>query len=194
VLIVVRHGQTAANADGLILGRADPPLSDLGRRQAVALARALPPPRRVVSSPLRRAQETAAAFGGRVETDERWIELDYGALDGQRVTSVGSEVWERWRADPMFVPAGGESLAALGARVRAACELLAPEAAERNVVVVTHVSPIKAAVAWALGAGDEVAWRLYVEDAAVCQIRLEPFGPVLVAFNQQHPPDPLPPL
>ena len=61
MLIIVRHGRTAANASGLLLGRADPELDELGRRQAAAVAAALPPVDRVVASPLRRAQETAAA-------------------------------------------------------------------------------------------------------------------------------------
>ncbi len=193
MLFIVRHGQTAANADGLILGRADPSLTDVGRRQAAALAQALPSPARVVASPLRRARETAAAFGVPVEIDERWIELDYGVLDGAPAASIGKDLWAQWRADPHFAPSGGESLTALGARVRESCDELAGEAAERDVVVVTHVSPIKAAVAWALGVGDEVAWKLFVEDAAVCRIRIGPFGPLLTAFNQQHPPDDAPP-
>ncbi len=188
VLFIVRHGQTQANADGLILGRADPALTELGRRQAAALAEALPAPAVVVSSPLRRAQETAAAFGVPVETDERWIELDYGTMDGAPATSVGDDVWARWRADPAFAPPGGESLVALGARVRHGCDELATGASERDIVVVTHVSPIKAAVAWALGVGDEVAWKLFVEDAAVCRIRIGQFGPLLTAFNERHLP------
>ena len=157
MLIVVRHGQTEANAAGLICGRADPPLTDLGRRQADALAAALPAPDRVVSSPLGRARETAAAFGVTVETDERWVELDYGGLDGTPVAGVGQDVWDRWRADVAFVPAGGESLAALGARVQPGCQDLAADAADGLVVVVALVSPIKAAVARALAVGDEVA-------------------------------------
>ena len=188
MLVIVRHGQTAANAEGLLLGRADPPLTDLGRRQAAALAAALPRPARVVSSPLGRAKETAAAFGHPVEVDDRWVELDYGGLDGVHPDAVGGEMWARWRADPRFVPAGGESLHQLGTRVREACGELAPMAADQDVVVVTHVSPIKAAVAWALGVGDEVAWRLFVADASVCRVALRPEGPALVAFNHQYPP------
>ncbi len=42
VLLVVRHGETEPNVSGLFLGRADPPLTELGRRQARALAAALP--------------------------------------------------------------------------------------------------------------------------------------------------------
>ena len=185
MLLVVRHGETAANAQGLILGHADPPLTPLGRRQAAALAQALATPARIVASPLRRAQETAAAFGLPFETDDRWIELDYGVLDGVPAASVGEDVWGQWRADPMFAPAGGESLAALGERVRASCEELALDAARHDVVVVTHVSPIKAAVAWALGVGDEVVWRLFVEDASVCRISVGPAGPLLLGFNQR---------
>ncbi len=188
MLILVRHGQTAANAEGRLLGRADPPLTDLGRRQAEALAAALRSPARVISSPLERARATAAGFGLPVEVDERWIELDYGALDGVAWGDVAPAVWDRWRADCRFVPEGGESLVALGLRVRSACEELAGEASVADVVVVTHVSPIKAAVAWALGTGDEVAWRLYVHDASVCRILTSPPGPRLVAFNEAHPP------
>lgn len=189
MLVIVRHGQTAVNASGLILGRADPPLTDLGRRQAAALARALGRPDRVVSSPLRRARQTADAFGAPVEVDERWIELDYGELEGAPAASVTDDLWARWRADTASAPPGGESLAALGERVRAACDDVAAAATEGDVLVVTHVSPIKAAVAWALGLADELAWRLYVEDAAVCRIRIGTHGPLLTAFNQVHPPD-----
>ena len=112
----------------------------------------------------------------------------YGAFDEKPASAVPSEVWDRWRGDPTFVPDGGESLVALGVRVRAACNELAPDAAERDVVVVSHVSPIKAAVAWALDVGDSIAWRLYVQDASVCRIAIGGSGPVVVTVNERHPP------
>jgi broad specificity phosphatase PhoE len=192
VLILVRHGQTDANARGLLLGRSDPPLTEAGRRQAVALAAALPRPDRIVSSPLTRARHTAAVLAGAapgvtdaedVQVDQRWIEMDYGDLDGSPPTALDERAWQAWRADPEFVPAGGESVAAVSARVREACEELASDAARGDVMVVSHVSPIKAAVAWALGVGDEVAWRMYVADAAVCRIDTRGPTPMLVSFN-----------
>lgn len=188
MLILVRHGQTAANAAGLFLGRADPPLTALGRRQAEALAAALPSTGRIISSPLTRARDTAAAFGVPVEVDERWIEMDYGDLDEQPIASLRAAVWQRWRGDVDHAPDGGESTAAVGRRVREACDELAPDAAGMDVVVVSHVSPIKAAVAWALGVGDEIAWRMFVDDAAVCRIAIAPDGPVLRSFNESFPP------
>jgi broad specificity phosphatase PhoE len=187
VLVLVRHGQTAENARGLLLGRQDPSLSEVGHEQAAALARVFPPEALVVSSPLRRARQTADAFGRPVVVDERWIELDYGALDGCRPDELGDDVWRRWRADPAFVPAGGESLSSLGKRVRGACEELAVEAAQRDVIVVTHVSPIKAAIAWALDVGDEIAWRMFVRDGSIARIRIDRHGPVLLSFNEMPP-------
>jgi broad specificity phosphatase PhoE len=187
VLLLVRHGETAANVEGLLLGRADPPLTERGRSQARAVAAALPAPTRLISSPLQRARDTAAAFTQSVEIDERWIELDYGALDRQPASALTAADWARWRADPAFVPEGGESLTALGDRVRAACADVAKAAAGGVVVVVTHVSPIKAAVAWALGVSDAIAWRMFVEDASVTRIDTRPDGPVLRWFNRLPP-------
>jgi broad specificity phosphatase PhoE len=188
VLILVRHGQTDANARGLLLGRADPPLTETGRHQARALAVALPRAARIVSSPLRRARQTAAVLAGaagvaEVEVDQRWVEMDYGDLDGRPATALAEESWRTWRADPDFVPAGGESVAAVGARVREACLELAEDAARGDVVVVSHVSPIKAAVTWALGVDDAVAWRMFLGDAAVCRIDTTGPAPLLLTFN-----------
>jgi broad specificity phosphatase PhoE len=188
MLILARHGQTSANAEGLLCGRADVPLTDLGIRQAKALVASVGTPARVISSPLRRARDTAAGFGVPVEVDDRWIELDYGALDLLGHGDVAADVWDRWRVDCDYVPGGGESLTALGRRVREACGELAEAAATADIVVVTHVSPIKAAIAWALETGDDVAWRLYVRDASVHRILTDPPGPRLFTFNEVHPP------
>ena len=183
MLHVIRHGRTEANAAGLLLGRLDPDLDALGIRQATAVAAAIGPVDRVVSSPLLRAVRTAEAFGLDVETDDRWLELDYGDLDGTSVSEVPSSTWVQWRADLDWAPPGGESHAALGERVRSACEDLIAEAAGSEVVVVTHVSPIKASLAWALGVGDEIAWRCFVEPASVLRIAVGPGGPTVRSFN-----------
>jgi len=186
VLILLRHGQSTLNAAGCLAGRLDVPLTDVGREQAAAGARAvlaLGRPVRVVSSPLIRARETAEALGLPVEVDERWIELDYGEFDGRPLGDVPADFWTALRADPTWRPAGGESLVDVGRRVRAACDELGPAAGEGDVVVVTHVSPLKAAVAWALGVGDEVSWRLYLATGSITRIALTGRGPSLHGFN-----------
>lgn len=189
MLFLVRHGETEANAAGLLLGRSESPLTRRGQAQAEALRGLIEPPDRLVTSPLGRARATADAlgFGLPAEVDERWVEVDYGEYDGQALGAVPAEVWQKWRRDADFVPPGGESLAAMGRRVRAACdELFAADGAGArggHVVVVSHVSPIKAAVAWALGAGDDLAWRLYLATASVTVIAWGADAPVLRRYN-----------
>lgn len=184
MLIVVRHGRTAANAAGLLLGRLDVDLDDTGEQQAAALAAAVGPVDEVVSSPLLRTRRTAEAFDAPVTTDERWLELDYGAWDGTPNASVTPQQWATWRADAGFSPPGGESLAALAARVHDACDELAARAVRRDIVVVTHVSPIKAAFSWALGVGIEVSWRCFVAPASIMRIAVGPTGASLRSFNE----------
>ncbi len=187
MLILVRHGQTLTNAEGRLLGRADPPLTELGERQAAAVAQAIGPVSRVISSPLKRAMATAACFDAPVEVDERWIEIDYGAFENMPLAEVRAEFWAQWRADPSLAPPDGESLAAVGQRVRIACGELVAEAAAADIVVVSHVSPIKAAVAWALGGPDTMVFRMFLDVAAVCRIGIRDHGPVLVSFDERYP-------
>lgn len=184
MLILVRHGRTAANAAGLLQGRRDNPLDEVGELQARAVAAAVGPVDAVVSSPLLRARETAAAFGRAVEVDERFTELDYGEWEARPVADVPLETWMAWRNDVDFRPPGGETLSELGRRVRAGLEDLVDRATERRIAVVCHVSPIKAAVAWALGASDDATWRMWVGPASVSEIGIRGGDPSLRLFNR----------
>ncbi|HLI53597.1 MAG TPA: histidine phosphatase family protein [Acidimicrobiales bacterium] len=184
MLYLVRHGRTSENAAGLLLGRLDVPLDDVGRAQAATLAEvpSLRGASRVVSSPLSRALDTARALGPAVSVDERWVEVDYGLFDGRPLSETAA-VFDGWQRDLSWAPEGGESLAEMGVRVRSACEELWQEAERSDVVVVSHVSPIKAAVAWALGVGDEVCWRMFLATASVSVVGPGRSGPVLRAYN-----------
>jgi alpha-ribazole phosphatase len=187
VLILVRHGRTAANKAGQLQGRLDQDLDEIGEQQAVSVAamvRGIGPIDTVISSPLKRAQQTAAVFGLPVETDERFIELSYGVYEGVKHADVPSEVWNNWRDDFAYVPNGGESLAALDERVRAACEDLTERASTSNVVVVSHVSPMKSAVAWALGVDIGISWTCHLDHASVCRINFRDGRPILYTFNE----------
>jgi broad specificity phosphatase PhoE len=184
VLLLVRHGETAPNRHGQYLGRADVALTARGVAQARALAHALPSPDVVVTSPLRRARMTAEVFDAPTTVDERWIELDYGRLDQQPVGSLPRDVAERWRREPTFAPPGVETFAELAERVHPACASLVDAAIDSVVVVVTHVGPVKASLAWALGVPLTVADRLFVEDAGVSRVDVIDGRPVVRWFNR----------
>jgi broad specificity phosphatase PhoE len=211
MLIFARHGQSQANADALLVGRLDSPLTELGRLQAAALGDALAArhgaPRLIVTSPLQRAAQTAEAIATayksaaeaqspgqsgagltvaepRVTMDDRFVELDYGELDGVEISELPPGLFSRWSSETTWRPPGGESLVELTTRVVAACEELASEAGKRDVVVVSHVSPIKAAVIWALGGEPELSWRMSLSIASITQISTGGSRvPTLVSFN-----------
>jgi broad specificity phosphatase PhoE len=196
MLILVRHGESSANAQGLLVGRTDADLTEKGWAQAVSVRQLISTP--VLSlrtSPLRRARDTAAALdlGLPAEIDARWIEVDYGEYDCQPLRDVPADVWREWRRDLHFCPPGGETLAEVDTRVTAACdELFAQDgagarASDGDVVVVSHVTPIKAAVAWALGVGGELSWRLHLQTASVTRIGWGNDVPVLHGFNEVAP-------
>lgn len=186
MIYLVRHGETTANAGGLVQGQRDPDLTALGREQAAALVDAVPQVERVICSPLRRARTTADAFGCPLEIDRRWIEINFGEYEYRPVGEVREQVWPKWRDDPAWAPSGGESLDDVSRRVVDACDSLAPRAAGEDVVVVTHVTPIKLAVAWALGVSPAIAGRMWVGLASITTIEVRPDGlPLLVAYNDR---------
>ncbi len=192
-LVLARHGETDANAGGLLLGRLDPPLNERGRAQAAALAVAFAartPPAAIVSSPLHRTRETAEMIAGAcgmpVEIDDRLVEVDYGVWDGHPFADLPPDLVRRWRTDARFTPEGGESLADVRARMTGCATDLLARATEHRaaILAVSHVSPIKAAVLWALALDDLFSWRLRLDVASITRITPGPDGPVLLTFNE----------
>ena len=192
MLILVRHGESVANAQGLLLGRTDAELTETGRAQAAAVPTLLERPVvEIRSSPLRRAVDTAELLGLNlpVVVDERWVEVDYGEFECQPLRDIPAEVWQKWQRDRDFRPAGGESLTEVDERIAGACgELFASDGAgarraDGDVLIVSHVTPIKAAVAWALGTPD-LYWRLYLRTASVTRISWNRDAPILHGFNE----------
>jgi broad specificity phosphatase PhoE len=162
----------------------------VGRRQAAAAAALLPAQAAaVVTSPLLRARRTAGALASAAPTvDARWMEMDFGQLEGRPVAEVRDLLWSSWADDLAWAPPGGESLASVTRRVTEACEELLPRIGREDVVVVTPFSPIKAAVAWALAVPPTVAGRLYVPEASITTIAAGDDGrPVLRSFGVEAP-------
>lgn len=187
-LLLVRHGETAWNAEGRIQGRTDTPLSALGRRQAAALATTVAAlePATAVTSPSLRARETADLLGfPEAATDCRWQEADFGDWTGclKQDLGVASEALAAWR-EGRVTPPGGETFAALTARaVEAASALL--DAGHDPQLVVAHGGPILAVCCALLGM--KPAALVPVGSASLTI--LERRGAVrLATYNQPPPP------
>lgn len=160
-IVFVRHARTSWSGRRYC-GRSDPALDAAGRRAAAAMADALAPtlPRDVliVSSPARRAHETAAAIATAagadpIEIDERWSEADFGRAEGRTfdelVTMEPDLAAALARGDANIDWPDGETAAAFGGRIDTAWASLL--ARDRPVVVVSHGGPLRHAIALARG-------------------------------------------
>jgi probable phosphoglycerate mutase len=191
VIVLIRHGQSTTNAAHLLAGRSDPDLTALGERQATALAPYLAGVREVWTSPLRRARRTAQLALPSIEASvcESFVEVDYGNLEGQPLSSVAGEQWRAFESDHARPLGDGESLADLDRRVHARLEQLLGDPLsllhdpERHLAIVSHVSPIKSAVTWALGVSGSVAWRTRLDNGSITTIAMRRGVPALVRFN-----------
>lgn len=161
----------AAVAPAQALFPADPPAAP----GPLARVAPLDAPGPALCSPLLRARQTAAALGLRAQIAPALAELDYGSWAGRSPEAVLADDpagFARWRADPDAVPHGGESRAALIARVADWLETCrSPGGA---LVAVTHPGPIQAALLHVLGGAPEAADRIGV--AALSQLRLSHDG------------------
>jgi broad specificity phosphatase PhoE len=191
-LLFVRHGESTWNVEGRFQGRKDPPLSDLGERQARALAQRLASPERpgaIVSSPLARARRTAELIGAAcdlpIALDERLVEISHGEWEGLLRTEIAAR-WpgwlERWQTSPQSVRfPNGENLE----QVQARFESFMGDVAERKtpLVVCTHDVIIRLATLWADGQPMARFSALKSDNAAITEIAFRDGLPRLVRAN-----------
>lgn len=183
-LYLVRHGQTAYNRDGIGLGRADLPLTEMGLRQAEAIADALSDAAidRVLTSPLSRAQDVAVRIAARagtpLEVRNELLELDIGHTEGLTFAAMRERFPEfiaAWRgagAAHAVMP-GGESLADVDRRVASLVEELTARQWDGAVVLVTHNFVLRLMACRLVGLGPE-RFRSFVFDlGSISEARYE---------------------
>ncbi|GHG42388.1 bifunctional RNase H/acid phosphatase [Streptomyces zaomyceticus] len=181
--VLLRHGETALTPEKRFSGSggSDPELSAAGLRQAEAVADALAARgtiQEIVSSPLTRCRQTAAAVAARLGLDVRveqgLRETDFGAWEGLTFGEVRErhpEDLDAWLSSPKAAPTGGgESFATVARRVATTRDRLAAAYAGRTVLLVSHVTPIKTLVRLALGAPPESLFRMELSAASISAV------------------------
>ena len=197
-VILVRHGRSSANGNGVLAGRTPGVrLDEKGHEQAAAVAGRLAklPLTAVVSSPLERCRQTAAAIvkphsGLKVASDKRLTECGYGDWTGKALKDLAKEpLWRVVQQHPSGVTfPGGESMRAMQQRgVDAVRDHDARIGAEHGPgalwVAVSHGDVIKAIVADALGMHLDAFQRIVVDTASTTVISYTPGRPFVVQVN-----------
>jgi probable phosphomutase (TIGR03848 family) len=197
-VILVRHGRSTSNTSGVLAGRMPGvKLDETGLQQADAVAERLAalPLAAIVTSPLDRCKQTAAAIAGHHEavrpaTDKRLTECGYGDWTGQLLSKLMKDpLWPVVQQHPSAVTfPNGESMRGMQQRavdaVRAHdAALTTSHGAEAVWVAVTHGDVIKAIVADALGLHLDTFQRIVVDTASATVITYTPTRPFVVRLN-----------
>lgn len=194
--VLLRHGQTPMSIRRQYSGStSDPELTELGHNQASAAAQWLVSdacPWRIdgiVASPQVRAQQTAdhvaRALGTRVTTDTDLRETNFGAWEGMTFSEAQKrdpQLHMDWLADPAVAPPEGEAFAVVDKRVGNARDRITNEFGESTILVVSHVTPIKALLRQGLDAGFSLYTRLHLDLASISVAEFYADGPTAVTL------------
>ncbi len=195
---LVRHGETILTPTRKFSGTGslDPELTEdgLGQAERVAGEIAKLQPEVLISSPLKRARQTADAIaratGLDVVEDEDWFELSFGTWDGKSIEEVKAESpdeYQAWLNSSSYRPGDGESYDEARVRIDAALDKLVAKYPGQKVVVVTHNGVIKSAANLAIGGPNDGVFHM---DATPCSISTISIWPsdglrALRSFNER---------
>jgi probable phosphoglycerate mutase len=181
----MRHGQAENNVSRTLVGRhIESHLTPHGRQQAADAAKQLKSIAidKVYVSPVIRAMETAQivckALGMDYEVDERLYEIELGKLVGmnyEEVTTKYGDLFLRFYAehDPVLDNFGVEPFAAVKKRVKSLLDDALKRHEDSNVLMVTHLDPIKAALAAILDLKPEALYRWHIRNASLTILKHE---------------------
>ncbi|WP_328993753.1 MSMEG_4193 family putative phosphomutase [Kribbella sp. NBC_01245] len=201
-VILVRHGRSGANTSGILAGRSPGvKLDETGLTQVAAVAERLAslPLAAIVTSPLDRCKQTAAAIATaqkqqeqqlRPATDRRLTECGYGDWTGKKISALAKDpLWSVVQQHPSAVTfPNGESMRGMQQRAVDAIRDHDARLAESHGhdavwVAVSHGDVIKAIVADALGQHLDTFQRIVVDTASTTIITYTPHRPFLVRLN-----------
>jgi broad specificity phosphatase PhoE len=168
-LTLISHAATEAQRRSAF--PLDEPLEEREIAKIAALGWSAPRARSVLSSPERRAQQTAQALGISAEIAVELRDCDYGAWSGSTLAEVEQRHPEEvlaWLSDPGAAPHGGESILQLIARIAAWLE---EQRVFNHTIAVTHPAVIRSAIVHALQAPPSSFWRIDIAPLSLTDLR-----------------------
>jgi broad specificity phosphatase PhoE len=171
-ITLICHGATAATRRAAF--PTDEPLEDETSEAIVAFGLRLRRADRVLTSPLVRARQTAAALELDVQEDQALRDLDHGRWAGRTIADVHAtepEAFAAWLGDDAAAPHGGETRSEL--RRRLAAFMQSQTRATGHTVCVTHAAVVRTVVLHVLDAPAASFWRIDVEPMSTTDVRFD---------------------
>lgn len=192
-IILVRHGDTAANSRERFWGCTDVTLSETGLLQAESLRRRLAGEKisAIYASDLCRALVTAQtinqSLSAPLNSCPELREINFGEIEGLNFTEIGerypdlAKLWQE-RSTKLKYP-GGEGIEEFEHRVRGFLPRLDGHNSDETVLVVAHSATLRMLICRLLGIGLEHWWQMRIELASLSIIATFPAGAVLQLLN-----------
>lgn len=189
-LILVRHGQTQMNVEGIFFGKLDPNLNEVGKDQCKKTKELLKNRYKydhIYSSDLKRASETAQIVNFLnlpIQLDKRLEEIDFGIFEGlsykeilEKYPKEAKKSQDEWQTFDFVI---GESLGSLQKRAINFVESLNKE---KDNLVVTHWGVINCILSWYFSNELESYWKYNLENGGICIIEFADDFPILKGLN-----------
>ena len=197
-IIFLRHGQAKNNTERVLSGRTPGvPLTDKGITQAQQTAELLEHMNisAIYSSPIQRAKHTAEIVGEHnsidVQIDDRLIELDMGKFTGVPYDEIfanhGNVFLKFYNGELEIAHNGVETFADVKKRVTSIVDEIIEKHPDQNVVLVTHMDPIKAMLSNVVDLSPTNLFELIIATASLQLFREKDRKFSLSGINVMHP-------
>jgi probable phosphoglycerate mutase len=182
---MMRHGQAENNVNKILVGRhVEAHLTEYGKRQVADTAMFLKeiPISRILVSPVIRTIETAKIvceiLGSSYEIDERLYEIELGKLVGMNYEEIVQKYGNLFLKfysgnDPTLLSYGVESFTSVKNRINNLLEELGHKCEDENILLITHLDPIKAAISTLLDLNPKSLYRWHIRNASLTILRQE---------------------
>ncbi|TLX80888.1 MAG: histidine phosphatase family protein [Thaumarchaeota archaeon] len=198
LIIFLRHAQAKNNVERILAGRSDGiPLTDLGLQQAEKIANFLEPLKisAIYSSPIERALHTTKIVSNKLnlqyKIDHRLTEIEMGSFSGmlyEEMFAKHGNIFLKFYQDSSLIEKNGvETFSNVKKRILDMVNYCSQKHDNENILLVTHMDPIKAMISTVLQLKPESLYELIIRNASLTIVKKEQSNFSMVAINSMSP-------